>query len=120
MSLVSRIDVADCLARQAGLAPTGGIEDITGPEALGIHTIATRAAVVYERSIRVVALSPRDHRVEMAAADTDPWWAYAFSTMFSSIRGHRWSRVTDAVEQLTGRAPTAIDDPRGPLPTRQP
>ena len=31
-----------------------------------------------------------------------PWWAYAYTSLFGSIREHRWEVVTDAVERLTG------------------
>ena len=34
--------------------------------------------------------------------------AYAYTSMFGSIREHRWEVVTDAVERLTGRPATAV------------
>jgi NAD(P)H dehydrogenase (quinone) len=45
----------------------------------------------------------------MASAE-DPWWLYAYSSMFASIREQRWDRVTDEVQQLTGQAPLALAD----------
>jgi len=43
--------------------------------------------------------------VEMAAAGEDPWWMYAYSTMFASIREQRWAAVSGEVHRLTGRPP---------------
>jgi len=42
----------------------------------------------------------------MAIAVEDPWWVYAYSTMFASIRGQRWAAVSDEVHRLTGCSPT--------------
>jgi NAD(P)H dehydrogenase (quinone) len=36
----------------------------------------------------------------MARDGADPWWAYAFSSMFASIREQRWDVVTDDLQQL--------------------
>jgi NAD(P)H dehydrogenase (quinone) len=45
----------------------------------------------------------------MAEAGEDPWWAYAFATMFASVREQRWAEVSNDVAGLTGRAPMALD-----------
>jgi hypothetical protein len=42
----------------------------------------------------------------MAIAVEDPWWKYAYSTMFASIRGQRWAAASDEVHCLTGCSPT--------------
>ena len=44
----------------------------------------------------------------MAIAGEDPWWMYAYSTMFASVRGQRWAAVSDEVRRLTGRSPTPV------------
>jgi hypothetical protein len=37
-----------------------------------------------------------------AAATKDPWWLYAYTSMFASIREQRWDRVTAKVHRLPG------------------
>ena len=46
---------------------------------------------------------------ELSAAGEDPWWTYAFATMFASIRQQRWAAVSDDVAALTGRAPAPVE-----------
>ena len=40
----------------------------------------------------------------------DPWWAYAYTSMFASIRQQRWDSVTGDVRDLAGRAPAALHE----------
>jgi NAD(P)H dehydrogenase (quinone) len=107
ISLVSRTDVARCLAALA-TAPTGRSHDITGPESLTLAAIATLAGKTWGVPIRYVSLTPAAHRAEMARAGEQLWWQYAYSTMFDSIRQQRWSPVSDQVLHLTGRSPAAV------------
>jgi NAD(P)H dehydrogenase (quinone) len=44
----------------------------------------------------------------MARAGDDPWWMYAFSTMFDSVREQRWAAVSDEVLRHTDRAPISV------------
>jgi NAD(P)H dehydrogenase (quinone) len=39
------------------------------------------------------------------AGRESPWWSYAYTSMFASIREHRWESVSDTVERLTGHPP---------------
>jgi NAD(P)H dehydrogenase (quinone) len=108
ISLVSRTDVGRCLAALALAEPTGRHHDITGPESLDLAEIAGLAEQQWGTQIRYVELSPVDHRIEMARAGDDPWWMYAFSTMFDSVREQRWAAVSDEVLRHTGRAPISV------------
>jgi NAD(P)H dehydrogenase (quinone) len=108
VSLVSRADVVRCLAALAVAAPSGRHHDITGPESLDVSTIAALAAREWAVPIRYVDITPSEHHREMARADEDPWWLYAFSTMFESIREQRWNAVSDEVLRLTGRRPRSL------------
>jgi NAD(P)H dehydrogenase (quinone) len=47
-------------------------------------------------------------------AGEDPWWTYAYSTMFASVREDRWSTVSGEVLRLTGRVPSSVADVMGP------
>lgn len=110
ISLVSRGDVARCLAALALSAPTGRHHDITGPATFDVGALAALAARVWRTQIGYVELTPAEYREEMMQADEDPWWIYAFSTLFDSIRQHRWSPVSAEVSSLTGRQPTSVAD----------
>jgi NAD(P)H dehydrogenase (quinone) len=109
ISLVSRADVARCLAALAGGPPTGRCDVITGPAALDAQAMAA----VLERGWRtpitfVVDTTPAEFCVRRARAGEDPWWTYAFKTMFDSVREQRWSTVSGDAHRLTGRAPASV------------
>jgi NAD(P)H dehydrogenase (quinone) len=91
-------------------APTGRHHDVTGPSSLDMPALAATAASVWRTTVRSVDLTPVEHHVEMAASGLDPWWSYAFSTMFASVREQRWAPVSDAVTSLTGRPPTPVSE----------
>ena len=108
ISLVSRADVARCLAALAVAPASGRHHDITGPESLDLATLAAAAAREWGTLLEYVGITPAEHCAEMAAAGEDPWWMYAYSTMFASIRGQRWAAVSDEVHRLTGCSPTPV------------
>jgi hypothetical protein len=49
-----------------------------------------------------------------AAATEEPWWLYAYTSMFAFIREQRWDRVTAKVQHLTGRDPRSCTRQRRP------
>jgi NAD(P)H dehydrogenase (quinone) len=100
VALVARADVGRCLAASALLAPSGPY-DVTGPTAL------TMAEVAAARGSSYVPVTEAEFAAAVARRET-PWWAYAYTSMFGSIREHRWEVVSDAVERLTGRLPVAF------------
>jgi NAD(P)H dehydrogenase (quinone) len=95
--------VAHCLAALASAPPTGTQHEITGPAALDLPSLTALAARVLDTPIEYVPLTPEEHRIDMARAGENPWWAYAYSTMFASIREQRWATVSDQVVRITGR-----------------
>jgi len=108
ISLVSRSDVARCLAALALAPATGRHHDITGSQALDLDAIAAAGTRAWGTPLMYVNITPGEHCVEMAAAGEEPWWMYAYSTMFTSIRGQHWAAVSGEVHRLTGRSPTPI------------
>jgi NAD(P)H dehydrogenase (quinone) len=108
ISLVSRRDVARCLAALAVAPASGRHHDITGPQSLDLAAIAAVAAREWSSPLEYVDITPGEHCVEMATAGEDPWWMYAYSTMFASIRGQRWAAVSGEVHRLTGRPPRQV------------
>lgn len=107
IGLVSRTDVGRCLAALARSSPSGRSHDVTGPAALDGAAMADTAAEVWGRP---VVYRPIDSAVYLAelSSTQEPWWAYAYTSMFDSIRQQRWDVVTGEVRELTGRAPTAL------------
>jgi NAD(P)H dehydrogenase (quinone) len=95
VSLVAREDVGRCLAA-AALAPEVGAYDVTGPAALDMAAVAAARGAAY------VPVSEAEFMGHLAGRET-PWWSYAYTSMFASIREQRWDVVSDAVERLTGR-----------------
>ena len=59
-------------------------------------------------ALEYVSITPAEHCAEMAIAGEDPWWMYAYSTMFASIREQRWAAVSDEVRRLTGCLPVSV------------
>jgi NAD(P)H dehydrogenase (quinone) len=108
ISLVSRADVARCLAALATAPASGRHHDITGPESLDLAAIAASAAREWGTPLEYTGITPAEHCAEMAVAGEDPWWMYAYATMFASIREQRWAAVSDEVHRLTGSSPTPV------------
>jgi NAD(P)H dehydrogenase (quinone) len=110
ISLVSRADVGRCLAALAAGEPTGRHHDVTGPQAPGLATIAALAGRAWGAPVRYTDLAPGDYLAEVARTGLEPWWCYAFSTMFASVREQRWTGVSGEVRRLTGRPPAPVQD----------
>jgi NAD(P)H dehydrogenase (quinone) len=110
ISLVSRADVARCLAALAVAPPSGRHHDITGPQSLDLAKIAALATREWGTLLEYVRITPSEHCAEMAIAGEDPWWMYAYSTMFASIREQRWVAVSDEVHRLTRCWPTPVHE----------
>jgi NAD(P)H dehydrogenase (quinone) len=91
-----------------GGARGGARDDITGPESLDLATIVALAAREWGTALEYVAITAAEHSVEMAIAGEDPWWMYAYSTMFSSMREQRWAAVSDEVHRLAGCLPVPV------------
>jgi nucleoside-diphosphate-sugar epimerase len=86
----------------AGGRPGGQVVQLLAAEAAHEVVALSRTAADY------VDLTPAEHHVEMAHEGEDPWWMYAFSTMFASVRQQRWDSVSSEVLQLTGRQPASV------------
>ncbi|MER6416743.1 NAD(P)H-binding protein [Streptomyces humidus] len=110
ISLVARDDVARALAALAVGEPTGRHHDITGPESADLAGIATVTAEAWETPVAYVNIPSETYCAETAATGLDPWWLYAFSSMFASVREQRWDRVCNDYTRLTGRLPLALRD----------
>jgi NAD(P)H dehydrogenase (quinone) len=97
-----------CAVSIARASASGRHHDITGPESLDLAAIAALAARQWGTALEYVAITAAEHSVEMAIAGEDPWWMYAYSTMFASIREQRWAAVSDEVHGLAGCLPVPV------------
>jgi NAD(P)H dehydrogenase (quinone) len=110
VSLVSRGDVGRCLAALALLPPSGRHHDLTGPEAMTLDAMAGALTQITGNRVSYTDVPPQALAEELARSGEDPWWTYAYSSMFASVHQDRWSVVSDEVRRLTGRAPLAVAD----------
>ena len=115
VSLVSRADVGRCLAALALLPPSGRHHDLTGPRALSLEAVAEGLTRVAGRPVRYTDVEPRVLVEDLAGSGEDPWWTYAYGSMFASVRQDRWSAVSTEVRRLTGRVPLGVADVVGPV-----
>ncbi|MFD2762925.1 NmrA family NAD(P)-binding protein [Micromonospora eburnea] len=104
VSLVARNDVARCLAALALREPTNRHHDVTGPESRPVEAIASALGYRYADT------APADFASALLRHGEEPWWTYAYTSMFESIRQGRWAATSDAVVALTGRAPASLQD----------
>ncbi|WP_051366149.1 NAD(P)H-binding protein [Hamadaea tsunoensis] len=97
VSLVHRDDVAECLAVLALGEPTNTHHDLTGPEALDIATVVERAGFAYAEATEA------QFAAALTLSGEEPWWVYAYSSMFAAIRQNRWQAVSGEVARLLNR-----------------
>ena len=108
VSFVSRGDVARSLAALATAPPAGRAQEITGPGSLDMAALAAVAQQEWATPVTYTAITPSELVADLAADGEDPWWIYAYSSMFASIRDHRWAAVSADTERLTGVPPTPV------------
>jgi NAD(P)H dehydrogenase (quinone) len=102
VSPVARPDVGRSLAALALGEPTNRQHDITGPESLPMRGIAEAAGYRYTDT------SPEEYTATLLRLGEEPWWIYAYASMFAAIRQHRWAATSSAVAELTGRPPVSL------------
>jgi NAD(P)H dehydrogenase (quinone) len=109
VGLVSRADVGRCMSTLAMSPPTGRCHEVTGLSALDMNAVAADAAEAWGRPVVYEPISAAEHITQMASTE-EPWWLYAYSSMFASIREQRWDRATAEVEHVTGQAPQPLTE----------
>lgn len=108
VSFVSRGDVARALAALATARPASRPQEITGPESLDMAALAALAQQEWATPIGYTATTPAGLVTDLAAGGEDPWWIYAYSSMFASIRDGRWAAVSTDTQRLTGTPPVPV------------
>ncbi len=95
VAFVRRADAGRVLAACA-VAQTPATYDVTGPALQSMDEVAAARGLTY------VPVSEGEFAAYLATRES-PWWSYAYTSMFASIREHRWEVVSDTVERLTGQ-----------------
>ncbi len=111
VAAVARYDVADVAAVVLRDPPShaGSTYELTGPEALTLTEVATRAGAVLDRE-----LSFHDETVDEAYASrssygAEQWQLDAWVSTYTAIRNGEVARVTDDVERLTGHPARTLE-----------
>jgi NAD(P)H dehydrogenase (quinone) len=107
IGLVSKADVGRCMIALARSAPSGRCHDVTGPVSLSMAAVADTASEAWDRPVVYQPIGAAEHITRMATNE-DPWWLYAYSSLFASIREQRWDRATVEVQQLTRQTPQPL------------
>jgi NAD(P)H dehydrogenase (quinone) len=105
---IGRGDVAHALA-VATIDSAPPLATITGPAALDLEALAGLASRLGGRDVSFRTVSTDDFRHRLIDAGTDPWWSYAFASMFESIDDGRFAAVTPDFATITGTAPQSFE-----------
>ncbi len=105
---IGRADVAHALAKAVvGAAPP--LATITGAEPFDPEALAALASRLAGRDVRAATVTPEAFRHRLIEDGTEPWWSYAFTSMFESIDAGRFAGVTPDFTTITGRAPQPFE-----------
>jgi NAD(P)H dehydrogenase (quinone) len=113
VAAVARADVADVavavLREPAG--HVGATYTLTGPEALTMAEVATRAGAVLGRELRFEHETVEEAYASRAAAyDVGRWQLDAWVSTYTAIADGSCAEVTDDVHRVTGHAPRTLED----------
>jgi NAD(P)H dehydrogenase (quinone) len=113
IACVARADVAD-VAAAVLLAPeahAGAIHHLTGPEALTMAEVATRAGAVLGRELRYEEETLDEAYAARRAAypDAAEWQLDAWVSTYTSIADGSMAEVTGDVERVTGRPARTLE-----------
>lgn len=103
ISLVAREDVAALLADLAAGEPYSGTYLATGPAALDMEEITSIVERDLGRTVEYRPIAPSEFAQAMALDGVDPWWTYAYTSMFASVRQGRWAQVSQTIPERLGR-----------------
>jgi uncharacterized protein YbjT (DUF2867 family) len=102
-------DIVDCAASAAVSAEFDNqIIELSGPESIGFHDVASVLSEVSGREIKYVPVPPEAVMESMLRAGQDEWISNLMRD-YSQAYGEGWGDfVTDNVERMTGHAPRSI------------
>jgi uncharacterized protein YbjT (DUF2867 family) len=110
---VSFVDVRDIgrVAAAALLAETAPepVIEVTGPEALSLFEVAATMAKVLGRPVTHIPMAPDAIRDGLVAMGRPEWLAEHIAELAALMREPKAAEVSDAVLELTGRAPVTLE-----------
>jgi NAD(P)H dehydrogenase (quinone) len=113
VAAVARADVADvavAVLREPG-RHVGATYTLTGPEALTMAEVATRAGAVLGRELRFEDQTVEEAYASRAAAyDVGRWQLDAWVSTYTAIADGSCAEVTGDVHRVTGHAPRTLED----------
>jgi len=111
ISFVDPRDVGDVAAGALlGAGREGRVYTLTGPEAITFERVAKELSAAIGKPVGYVAVGDDDARRAMIGDGLPPMVADAIVAIFASQRAGSMADTTDAVRELTGRAPRSIAD----------
>jgi uncharacterized protein YbjT (DUF2867 family) len=110
---LSLVDVRD-IAEVAKVVLTGGghegrTYELTGPESLSFHDVATTLSAVLGKPITYIDVPPEAARDSMLKAGNPEWNARAVAELMAHFGTGAAARTTDTVERVTSKAPITFD-----------
>ncbi|HEY3548988.1 MAG TPA: NAD(P)H-binding protein [Propionicimonas sp.] len=106
---IGRADVASALA-SAAVGTTPRLATITGPAAFDLDELAALASGLGGREVRTSTNTWDEFRHRLIESGTDPWWSYAFTSLFESIDQRRFAEVTPDLTAIIGRVPETFEE----------
>jgi len=111
ISFVDPRDVGDVAAGALlGAGREGRVYTLTGPEAITFERVAKELSAAMGKPVGYVAVGDDDARRAMIGDGLPPMVADAIVAIFASQRAGSMADTTDAVRELTRRAPRSITD----------
>lgn len=114
---VSYIDARD-IALVAATLLAGNIKTehlnrayaLTGPAPFSMDDVAASISKASGRPVQYMDISAADARSSMSSAGLPDWAVEAMIELYEFQRAGRAERVSDAVEEITGKKPLSLDD----------
>lgn len=112
VAAVARADVAEVAAEvlRSPADHAGVTYELTGPEALTMAEVATRAGAVLGRELRFEdETEEAAYASRRAAYDAEQWQLDAWVSTYTAIRDGECERLSDDVRKVTGRRPRTLE-----------
>ena len=112
VAAVARADVADAAAAilRNPAAHAGVTYELTGPEALSLDEVASRAGAVIGRTLSYEPENVDEAYLSRAHYGAERWQLDAWVTTYTAIADGETERVTDHVERVSGHSARTIEE----------
>ncbi len=112
VAVVAQDDIADVAVAvlKSPAQHAGRTYDLTGPEALTLHQLATLVTEVTGRPVRYVPETIDEAYRSRSVHEAPPWQVDAWVSTYTAIAAGEMATVSDDVERLTGHSATHVRD----------